>query len=113
MELISDKMWSRCVYLTLGKHDAYRIVCSTKNAENILTHKWPVENAGAERRKAMDVCAEVMKGNLPADEARQAFILAAKEARLFIADTPRQFTFEMPTESTKKIGTSQHNKRRR
>jgi hypothetical protein len=96
MALISDKIWSRCVYLTLGKHDAYRIVCSTKNAENILTHKWPVEN-GAEHRKALDVCAEVIKGNLPPDEARHAFVLAAKEARLFIADTPRQFTFEMPT----------------
>lgn len=112
MALISDKIWSRGVYLTLDKPDAYRIVCSTKNAENILTHKWPVES-GAEQRQALDVCAEVMKGNLAADEARHAFILAAREAGLFIADTPRQFTFEMPTESMKRAGISHYNKRRR
>ncbi|MGO4567639.1 DUF982 domain-containing protein [Rhizobium sp. 2YAF20] len=91
-----------------GRLDAYLIVCSTKKAENILTYKWTVEN-GAERRQALEVCAEVMNGNLPPDEARHAFILATKEAGLVAADTPRQFAFAMPT-GTETAGTSHYAK---
>ena len=109
MAPISDKMWSRCVYVMCGRLDAYLIVCSTKKAENILTYKWPVEN-GDEHRQALDVCAEVMKGNLPADEARHAFIVAAREAGLVTADTPRQFAFAMP-KGARKTGMS-HEKNR-
>ena len=109
MAPISDKMWSRCVYVMCGRLDAYLIVCSTKKAENILTYKWPVEN-GDEHRQALDVCAEVMKGNLPADEARHAFIVAAREAGLVTADTPRQFAFAIP-KGARKTGMS-HEKSR-
>ncbi|MGO4569546.1 DUF982 domain-containing protein [Rhizobium sp. 2YAF20] len=97
---ISVKMWSRCVYLMCGRLVSYLTVCSTKKAEHILTYKWPVDD-GARHRQALGVCAEVMKDNLPADEARRAFILAAKEAGLVTADTPRRFVFAMPVEGEK------------
>jgi hypothetical protein len=77
-------MWSDGVYMALEKIGEYRVVWSTRDAANLLLEKWPASGDGYQQ--AVDVCAEVMKGNLPPEQARQAFILAAKEAGIFVSD---------------------------
>ncbi|WP_146260113.1 DUF982 domain-containing protein [Rhizobium tubonense] len=50
MALVSDKIWSDGVYMELGKLGEYRVVWSTREAQNILLN--PVKDGDAFR-----VCA--------------------------------------------------------
>lgn len=102
MALVSDKNWSEGVYMALGKLGEYRVVSSTREAADILLYKWPV-GGGDAYTTALLVCQNVMEGTLPPDEAKHAFILAAEEAGIFIAEKlPRNLTLVLPEPGAKK-----------
>lgn len=101
MALGSDRMWSDGVYMALEKAGEYRVVWSTRDAANVLLEQWPASGDGYQQ--AVDICAEVMKGNLSPEQARQAFILAAKEAGIFVSDElPPHLTPPLPEPGAKK-----------
>jgi hypothetical protein len=102
MALLADKIWSDGVYMALGNIGEYRVVWSTREAGNILLNRWPVKGGDA-HRYALSICSEVLQGNLPADEARHAFLLAAEEAGQFISDkVPRHLVLVTPTDPNRK-----------
>lgn len=102
MALVSDKNWSEGVYMALGKLGEYRVVWSTREAQDILLYRWPVQDGDA-FRYALEICASVMNDQLLADEARHAFILAAEEADIFITDKlPRHLQLTVQTDPNRK-----------
>jgi hypothetical protein len=104
MTLVSDKNWSEGVYMELGKLGEYRVVGSTREAQDILLYRWPAQG-GEAFRKALDVCASVLNDQRPADDARRAFLLAAAEAAIFVADNfPRHMTLILPNPGAKETG---------
>jgi hypothetical protein len=88
--------------MELGRHGEYRVVGSTRAAQDILLYRWPAQGGDA-FRYALEICARVVSDQLPADEARHAFILAAEEAGIFVADKfPRHMTLILPDPGAKK-----------
>lgn len=68
-----------------GRIDRDRVVLSTKDAAELLLRDWP--NAAQDKReKAMRACLDVIKGRKPPSHARNAFILAARDARILLND---------------------------
>jgi hypothetical protein len=112
MALISDMIWSNGVYVELGKLEDCRVVASTREAQSILLYHWPVQGGDAFRH-ALEICANVLNDELPADEAHRAFILAAEEAGIFVADKfPRHMTLILPDPGAKKTDMKFHPKKR-
>jgi hypothetical protein len=112
MALVSDKIWSEGVYMELGKLGEYRVVGSTREAQDILLYRWPAQG-GEAFRHALDVCASVLNDQQPADDARRAFLLAAEEAGIFVADKfPRHMTLILPEPDTKKTDMKFRSKKR-
>lgn len=76
--------WKREVQLDmLGRGKNFRSVKSTEDAANVLLNLWPRER-GKYLQKARLACLHALEGEIPADEAREAFIAAAEEAKLFV-----------------------------
>ncbi|PZM14853.1 DUF982 domain-containing protein [Rhizobium tubonense] len=112
MTSVSEKMWTDGVYMELGKLGKYQVVWSTTDAQNMLFYRWPAKG-GEAFRSALDICASVLNGHLPCDEARHAFILAAEEAGLFIASTlPRHMRLVLPEIGAKSTDMKFHPKKR-
>ncbi|PZM07568.1 DUF982 domain-containing protein [Rhizobium tubonense] len=102
MALLTDGLWSEGVYMELGKLGEFRVVGSTREAVNILIYRWPVK-VGDAYRYAVSTCYAVLDGELPADDARQAFILAVEESGKFItAKVPRNLVLVTPTDPSRK-----------
>lgn len=74
-----DKPWSKPVTLALGEDGADVTIDSTQAASWALIEDWPTEE-GAALDRALLVCAAVAKGQKSDEEARKAFIEAAREA---------------------------------
>lgn len=68
--------------LTLG---VYRTISSAAEAARVLLDEWPVDE-GAAFLVAKANCLAVLAGEMDPEEARQAFLLAAEEADVFIRD---------------------------
>ncbi|MCD1266092.1 DUF982 domain-containing protein [Shinella sumterensis] len=66
-----------------AKLGQYRTISSTAEAAHILLSQWP-NATGKAYAEACDVCLAVLGGREPPDAARQAFLLAADEADVFI-----------------------------
>lgn len=80
------KLFHKPVRIQLGRLDRDRIVVSTRDAAQILLKDWPLSES--ERRlQAMRACLDVIKHGKPPSVARNAFIIAAKEAGVFLADS--------------------------
>lgn len=62
-----------------GKRD----VCSTREAAEMLLCDWPIGETGM-RMKARMACMRALAGNEPPAVAREAFVQAAKEARILV-----------------------------
>lgn len=66
--------------MTLGQ---FRTIGSALEAAHALTGQWPVYD-GHRLHQAQQTCLDVLEGRLPAAAAREAFLLAAEEADIFI-----------------------------
>ncbi len=71
------------VVVQTGRIDRHRVVTSTAQAAGILLHEWP--QSGSEKRiRAMLACIAVIRGVEEPRVARDAFIAAAKDARVYL-----------------------------
>ncbi|MER8549455.1 MULTISPECIES: DUF982 domain-containing protein [unclassified Mesorhizobium] len=68
-----------------GRIDRDRVVASVSDAAEVLLRDWP-RPAGKSRLAAIEACLAVIRGEKPPRIARQAFIAAAKEARILLAE---------------------------
>jgi hypothetical protein len=68
-----------------GRIDRDKVVMTPAQAAEILLRQWP-HGEFSKRLKAMQACLEVIRGEKPPHIARTAFIAAAKEARILVAD---------------------------
>ena len=80
-----DTRWSKSVTLALEGPDIFTTIDSTQAAAWAMIEDWPLED-GPALDHALLVCTEVMDGKRPNDQARPAFLAAAREANLPIKD---------------------------
>jgi len=82
---MDPKRWSKPVTFEENVRGSYRTIISTKEASRVLLTRWPT-GSGRQYRRAQQICTDVLDGKKPPSEARQAFLDAAKEARIVIRD---------------------------
>ena len=75
--------WKKSVLLDITGPGGLRTVTSTDDAARYLLYKWPDQTSKAYHR-AKGMCLDALEGRKPDDEAREAFIDAAREARINI-----------------------------
>ena len=80
------KKFHKPVVIQPGRIDRDRVVTTPAEAADILLHVWPNVQSSA-RTRAMRACLEVLKGAKPPRVARDAFIAAAKDARIYLGET--------------------------
>jgi hypothetical protein len=68
-----------------GRIDRDRVVITLADAAEILLRDWPIAES-KKRTAAMQACLQVIRGEKPPRVARQAFIAAAKDARIFLGE---------------------------
>ncbi|MER8633933.1 DUF982 domain-containing protein [Mesorhizobium opportunistum] len=68
-----------------GRIDRDRVVVSVSDAAEVLLRDWP-KPTSERRLAAIRACLAVMRGEKPPRVARQAFIVAAKDARILLGD---------------------------
>ncbi|MES0101049.1 DUF982 domain-containing protein [Mesorhizobium sp. M0019] len=68
-----------------GRIDRDRVVTSVSDAAELLLRDWPRPD-GKARLAAIEACLAVIRGEKPPRIARQAFITAAKEARILLGE---------------------------
>lgn len=68
-----------------GRIDRDRVVVSVSDAAEVLLRDWPKPTSQM-RLAAIKACLAVMRGEKPPRIARQAFIVAAKEARILLGE---------------------------
>ena len=64
-----------------GRIDRDRVTWSTKIALKVLEVDWPQKKC-PKRRRAMESCLQVLRGETPPSIARRAIVAAAREARV-------------------------------
>ncbi len=79
------RKFNRPVVVQPGRIDRDRVVTNVREAAQILLRDWP-QPESEKRFAAMQACLAVIKGELPPRVARQAFIDAAKDARIFLGE---------------------------
>ena len=77
----TDHTWSEAIHVQLDQLGSYRVVGSTREALEVLTHGWPVDG-GDECILAIFTCREVLDGNRPVSDGRTSLVRALQEARL-------------------------------
>lgn len=70
--------WKKLVYIRIGRGQP-DIVTGPGDAFAALNNRWPAEH-GPHYQDAKRICSMAAAGDLPAEEAREAFIAAALEA---------------------------------
>lgn len=80
---MQGQYWKEAVQLELATAGGLRIVTSTDDAARCLLYKWPDQTSKAYHR-AKGMCLDALEGRKPDEEARQAFIDAAREAQINI-----------------------------
>ena len=78
--------WNRPVTLETMTLGMYRTISSTAEAARVLLDDWPVDE-GAAWSVAQQKCLAALEGGIDHEEARQAFLLAAEEAGVFVRDS--------------------------
>lgn len=78
------RAFHRPVTVQTGRIDRERIVLTTRDAAEVLLKDWPIESR--KRARAMELCLSVIRGEKPPNVARRAFVEAAREARVLIAE---------------------------
>ena len=75
--------WKKSVLLEIGGASGIRTVTSTDDAARCLLYKWPDQSSKAYHR-AKGLCLDALEGRKPDDDAREAFLDAAREAQITI-----------------------------
>lgn len=78
--------WKRPVTFETMTLGMYRSISSTAEAARVLLDDWPVDE-GAAWEVAQRKCLAALEGEIDHEEARQAFLLAAEEADVFVRDS--------------------------
>ncbi|RUV43502.1 MAG: DUF982 domain-containing protein [Mesorhizobium sp.] len=75
--------FSRPVEVAVGVAGSIRHISNAQQAVELLTGQW--RDAGsAKHGAALRACRRAMSGDVPADNAREAFISAAREAHVLV-----------------------------
>ncbi|MGX5723099.1 DUF982 domain-containing protein [Shinella zoogloeoides] len=77
--------WNRPVTFETMTLGMYRTITSTTEAARVLLEDWPVDE-GVAWARAQQKCLSALEGGIDHEEARQAFLLAADEAGVFVRD---------------------------
>jgi len=80
-----SRRFSRPVVIQPGRIDRDRVVTNVRDAAHLLLREWP-DQTSEKRKAAMEACLKVFRGEGSARSARQAFIEAAKDARIFLGE---------------------------
>ncbi|WP_245468665.1 MULTISPECIES: DUF982 domain-containing protein [unclassified Mesorhizobium] len=83
-EMAGLSRFERPVVVQLGRHGADRIVLDVNDAATILLRNVPHQTE--KRRRAMDACLQVLRGQAHPPAARRAFVAAALEAKILRSD---------------------------
>jgi hypothetical protein len=82
---MKPRRFHKPVVVQPGRIDRDLVVMGPRTAAELLLRRWPKRHCPF-RLKAMRACLDVMSGTKPPSTARNAFIRAAKEARIFLSD---------------------------
>ncbi|AZO12080.1 MULTISPECIES: DUF982 domain-containing protein [unclassified Mesorhizobium] len=80
-----SKRFRKPVVVQPGRIDRDRVVASVFDAADVLLHEWPRPHSPM-RRRALEACLAVLRDQKPPRIARQAFVTAAKDARILLRD---------------------------
>lgn len=75
--------WNESVLLEFPGEGGVRTVASTDDAARCLLYKWPDQSSKAYHR-AKGMCLDALEGRKRDEDARQALLDAAREARITI-----------------------------
>ena len=75
--------WKKPVTVLIGEPPAESVVETTQGAAWALIEDWPLED-GTALDRALAICAAVDAGKRKPEDARQAFVEAAKEAGILV-----------------------------
>ena len=73
--------WSKPVSIAIEGPGKYTTISNATEASWAMIEDWPLDDAPALDR-ALDICAQVVEGKRPAEDARKAFLAAAAEAEI-------------------------------
>ncbi|WP_442981260.1 DUF982 domain-containing protein [Rhizobium sp. S152] len=83
--VMDPKRWSRPLSFQIHRTGEFRTISNTSEAATILNNAWPVAR-GRNLKSAKRTCRQVLSGQRPPSEARNAFIAAAVEADIFVKE---------------------------
>ena len=75
----------KSVTVETDRAGSYKIIASVEQASEFLVYAWPKEKDAAQLA-ARRACLDAMMGALSANEARSAFIEAAKQSGIYVMD---------------------------
>lgn len=82
---MADGCWDKPITLETMNLGKFRTITTTAEAASILATQWPLRT-GRAYRKAHLTCLSVLEGNGDPETAREAFLKAAQEARVFVRE---------------------------
>lgn len=82
--------WRNPVIVDLDGIGHYAIITNALDAANCMSEEWPV-NGGAAVNEAVLVCLDAILGKASAEESRDAFLEAAREAGLYVKPDSESF----------------------
>lgn len=82
---MDPKRWSRPISFQASRLDEVRTITNTSEAAAVLKTAWPIAR-GRSLRTAQRTCKQVLNGQRPPSEARNAFIAAAVEANVYVKE---------------------------
>lgn len=81
--------WSNPVIVDLGGIGHYAIITNALDAANCMSEEWPVRGGAVD--EAVLVCLDALLGKASAEESREAFLEAAREAGLYVKPDSERF----------------------
>jgi hypothetical protein len=79
---MQGQYWKNAVLLEFNGHGT-RTVTSTDDAARCLLYRWPDQSSKAYHR-AKGMCLDALEGRKPDEDARAAFLDAARAARITV-----------------------------
>jgi hypothetical protein len=83
--VVRTRRFRKPIVVQPGRIDRDRVVLSVSDAAEVLLRDWPTP-ASKTRLAAIEACLAVIRGEKPPRVARQAFIVAAKDARILLGE---------------------------